>query len=96
MKNTAQQKSVSGGGRRGRPPHSRTRPSERENCLLRMVAASINADGTQPSLRDIARDMGYVSVGYVHVMVRNLQKKGIVATGRHARHGLSFNWKEYL
>jgi hypothetical protein len=69
-------------------------PTAAEQRLLRLVAASVNRNGFQPSYREIADHFGWASPGYVTVLVRSLWKKGIVVP--KGSRALSFNWRNYI
>lgn len=65
-----------------------------EQRLLSLVAWHVAAYGYQPSYREIAALYGWKSIGYVHVLVNRLARKGVVVP-KGAR-ALSFAWREYL
>lgn len=75
--------------------HKKT-PSPAEAKMLRMVARSINATGTQPSVRELADGLGYSVHNYVHQMIGSLVSKGVVSCKPGRARSLVFNWKEYL
>jgi SOS-response transcriptional repressor LexA len=93
---TAAQKRGNGksGRRNSRPGDPVIAPSEMK--MLRIVAKSINETGTQPSMREIARRLGYAVPGYVHLMVKNLERKGFVEHRGGKSKSIIFNWREYL
>ena len=82
------------GRRNSRPGSPVVAPSELK--MLRVVARSINETGTQPSMREIARQLGYTSPGYVHFMVKNLERKGFIDHRGGTSKSIIFNWREYL
>lgn len=82
------------GRRNSRPGDPVVAPSEMK--MLRVVARSINETGTQPSMREIARQLGYAVPGYVHMMVKNLERKGFVEHRGGKSKSIIFNWREYL
>lgn len=67
-------------------------PRERE--ILELIARSIDANGYQPSYREIANHFGWASLGWLHVLSRNLTAKRVVQV-RGAR-AWQFDWRQYL
>jgi SOS-response transcriptional repressor LexA len=71
-------------------------PTDREMELLRVLAHQIDKTGTQPSMRQVAKIMGYASIGFIHVMVQNLKRKGIVYQSPKHSKSVEFEWRNYL
>ncbi len=69
--------------------------TKNEQRLLWFVAQSIDRDGIQPSMREIADELGFKSPGYIPRMVAACKRKGVVRGTRGAR-AIVFNWRAYL
>lgn len=65
-----------------------------ERRLLRFVAWRISTCGYQPSMREIAAELGYASPGYVPALVESLKRKGIVKA-QHGARAIEFAWREW-
>lgn len=75
--------------------HKKT-PSPAEEKLLRLVARSIDETGTQPSIRDLAGELGYSVHGYVKNMITSLISKGVVTYRPGRAKSIIFKWRDYL
>lgn len=71
------------------------RLTESESHMLWFIAKSIDRDGYQPSMREIASELGFSSPGYVPRMVDSCISKGAVRGKRGAR-AIIFDWRSYL
>lgn len=71
-----------------------TERAKKKLVILRIVADSISRTGCQPSYRELARTLGYYSIGYIQKLIGELQKEGVVHI-RGAR-ALHFKWRDYL
>ena len=67
--------------------------TQREREILELIARWIDANGYQPSYREIARHFGWASLGWLHVLSRSLTRKGVVVV-KGAR-AWAFDWKHY-
>jgi len=77
-------------------PVNRNPPTDAELRMLQLVARHIDATGTQPSIRELARLLNYSSFNFVAQMIYNLRRKGIVISGGQRARGIAFNWRNYL
>lgn len=84
------------GGRQRPPGLTVTGVSERERQLLQVIAQRIDHNGTQPSIREIATIMGYRSIGFVHHMIQNLIRKGVIAHQSRGSRCIAFTWRNWL
>jgi SOS-response transcriptional repressor LexA len=68
--------------------------TEREREILTLIARSIDANGYQPSYREIAAHFGWTGLGWLQYLARRIARKG------HAQvigaRAWSFDWKSYL
>lgn len=76
---------------------SNTRPPliDKERQMLEFVAWKIHRYGYQPSMREIATELGYSSPGYIPVLVESCQRKGYVKA-QHGARAIEFNWREFI
>lgn len=69
-------------------------PTPRELRFLEYVSRCIDADGCQPSYRELMGQFQWGSPNSVRSIVRNLESKGIVyGTGTR---GIKYAWRKYL
>jgi SOS-response transcriptional repressor LexA len=68
--------------------------TELEDKLLRHIAAETRKNGYQPSYREIAKDWGYSSQGYIATLVVKLENKGVVR--RKGCRAVAFNHQQFL
>ncbi len=68
---------------------------ETERRLLTFVAWRIHTAGYQPSMREIAKELGYASPGYVPTLVESCKRKGYVKA-QHGARAIEFNWREFV
>lgn len=68
--------------------------TDNEERMLRFVAKSIDRHGYQPSMREIATELGFSSPGYIPKMVEACIAKGVVRKTVGAR-AISFNWRDF-
>lgn len=66
-----------------------------ERQMLEFIARRIDKLGVQPSMREIAAELGYASPGYVPRLVEGCRKKGYVEYNLGAR-GIVFNWRAFV
>lgn len=69
---------------RGAIGNSSTPMSDKQAAVLRVVAEYSKSHGYPPAMRDIARALGYRSVGSVHYHIETLIRRGLLT--RHAEH----------
>lgn len=66
------------------------------NTILTIIANHVWQYGYQPSVREIAEELGYASPGYVQSLLTQFIERG---TGdrkpQHSR-AIAFRWREYL
>lgn len=65
-----------------------------ERRLLAFVAWRISTCGYQPSMREIAKELGYASPGYVPCLVESCKKKGYVKA-QHGARAIEFDWRAF-
>lgn len=71
-----------------------TKPlSNLERKLLRHIAAETRKNGYQPTYREIAKDWGYSSPGYIATLVSKLEERGVVES--KGQRALYFNHHHY-
>ncbi len=68
---------------------------ETERKMLEFIAQTIDRHGYQPSMREIAKELGYASPGYIPKLVESVERKGYVSAQRGAR-AIVFNWREFV
>lgn len=66
-----------------------------QHRLLQIVADSIWIHGCQPSLRELAVEMGWSSIGYVQFLLSRLKEEGVIEDDHYAR-GLRFDWQSFV
>lgn len=66
-----------------------------ERKMLEFVAWKIDQYGYQPSMREIAAELGYSSPGYVPVLVESCRRKGFV-TAQHGARAIEFDWRKFV
>ena len=74
---------------------SRPELLDTERKMLEFVAWKIDQYGYQPSMREIAAELGYRSPGYVPKLVESCQQKGYVIA-QHGARAIEFNWREFV
>lgn len=68
--------------------------NETEEKMLKFVAKTIDQHGYQPSMREIADELGYSGAAYVPRLVASCMRKGVVREQRGAR-AIVFDWRDY-
>lgn len=66
-----------------------------ERQMLEFIARQIDKYGCQPSMREIADELGYSSPGYIPKLVEGCTKKGYI-TAQHGARAIVFNWREFV
>ena len=66
-----------------------------EQKMLSYIAWKISRTGCQPSMREIATELGYASPGYVPELVRSCQAKGVVKA-QHGARAIEFAWRDFV
>jgi DNA-binding MarR family transcriptional regulator len=66
-----------------------------EQKMLSYIAYKINRTGCQPSMREIATELGYSSPGYVPKLVDSCQAKGYIKA-QHGARAIEFAWREFV
>lgn len=66
-----------------------------ERKMLEFIAWKIDQYGYQPSMREIAAELGYSSAGYVPTLVESCTRKGYV-TAQHGARAIEFKWREFV
>lgn len=69
--------------------------TERQRELLGIIARQISEHGTQPSYREIARQMNIASLNAIRSHVVALEKKGIVTRQPGNSRSIAFAWRRY-
>lgn len=66
-----------------------------ERKMLEFIAWRINQYGYQPSMREIATELGYASPGYVPTLVESCRQKGVVVA-QHGARAIEFDWRAFV
>ncbi len=66
-----------------------------ERKMLEFIAWKIDQYGYQPSMREIATELGYSSPGYVPCLVESCTKKGYVKA-QHGARAIEFDWRAFV
>lgn len=70
--------------------------TERQEEILRYIAAHIDINGFQPSFREMMDRFKIRSPNGITAHLRALERKGIIASNYQTSRAISFAWKEWL
>lgn len=65
-----------------------------ERQMLEFIARTIDNHGYQPSMREIADELGYASPGYIPKLVAGAERKGYIVA-QHGARAIEFDWREF-
>lgn len=68
--------------------------NDTEKKMLTFIAKTIDQHGYQPSMREIADELGYSGAAYVPRLVASCVQKGVVREQRGAR-AIVFDWRDF-
>lgn len=69
--------------------------TQAERKMLEYIAFKIDRTGCQPSMREIATELGYASPGYVPTLVEGCTRKGYIKA-QHGARAIEFDWREFV
>ena len=78
-----------------KPAKSGAELLDTERKMLEFIAWRINQYGYQPSMREIASELGYSSPGYVPCLVESCRRKGVVVA-QHGARAIEFDWRAFV
>ncbi len=75
-----------------------TKPTltKRQSDILKHIARHIDANGYQPSIREIGERFGIRSPNGVVCHLQALQRKGVLRMNTQTARAIEFNWKGWL
>lgn len=81
-----------------RKPIKRDRFSKQRKItrILSIIADHIWQRGYQPSLREVAKEMGWHSVGYVQKLLTDYFKEHSGGRKKTTSRAIDFNWRQYV
>ena len=75
---------------------SNNEPTKKQMRILRLLARGIAKTGTQPSVRELMKQLKAKSPNGVQCHIKALEKKGYLERSNGMSRAIKFNWKEYV